>query len=216
MNIDDIIKKIPISLNKDDRAVQELALFYLPYSTGFEIECYCKDNADFEMFKNIPDILEADVNTSGEQRFRIPNGIKGLQCLFNVSIALKKEALFNKESGIHYHIDCTDWFDNITSDFLADNSEYILTELDTWQYKGTYNKRKVVNEGGGVWVRSQRWFKTLEFRIGEMAFDYSTLFKRITHCNDIVRTLKNKAVILPLERYTDDVEKAVTNRIIKI
>ena len=215
MNIDDIIQKIPISLNKDDKAVQELALFYLPYSTGFEIECYCKDEADFKVFRNIPDIMEADVSKGSEQRFRIPNGIKGLQCLFNISIVLKKEALFNSASGIHYHIDCTDYYDEIINN-LSLNSDYILKELDKWNYKGTYNSRRVSIGGGATWVRAQSGFKTLEFRIGEMTFDYQLLFKRIVHCNAIVRELKLPFTTTVLERYDDEVEKTVNNRIIKI
>ena len=83
------------------------------YSTGFEIECSCKEDVNFKAFRNIPNIIEADVNTCNEQRFRIPNGIEGLQCLFNISIVLKKEALLNPGSGIHYHIDCTDYYDEI-------------------------------------------------------------------------------------------------------
>ena len=30
----------------------------------------------------------------------------------------------------------------------------------------------------------------MEFRIGEMTFDYELLFKRISHCNKIVHNIK--------------------------
>ena len=39
----------------------------------------------------------------------------------------------------------------------------IVSELDKWNYKGTYNSRRVSIGGGASWVRAQQFFKTLEF-----------------------------------------------------
>lgn len=163
----------------------------LPYSTGFEIECSKSKTFDINEFKNIPDIM--DVNISGaEQRFRIPNGLKGLQCLYNISCKLKKNSLLNLGSGIHYHIDFTDKFEdyNQINSLINNFHPYILQELASWGYKGKYNN-KDVSIGGHTWVRFNTEFKTFEFRIGEMTFDYNLLLERIIHCNKIIKYIKD-------------------------
>lgn len=44
--------------------------------------------SDIRIFDEIPYLMENKSSVS-ELRFRIPNGIKGIQCLFNISIYLK-------------------------------------------------------------------------------------------------------------------------------
>lgn len=213
INIDTILKTIPLALDVEDKIVQKLALFYFPYSVGFEIETI---TSDIRIFDEIPYLMENKSSTN-ELRFRIPNGIKGIQCLFNISIYLKKYAELNLDSGIHYHIDCTDVYDLFTSDYINGYSEYILTELDKWKYKGTYNPRLCVFSGSRNWVRFKDTLKTMEIRIGEMTFDYELLFERIRHCNEIVRTLKDKLLVPVVTKYDKHkANKIVSNRIIKI
>lgn len=164
---------------------------YLPYSTGFEIECHMnKDTFDIDKFKDIPNIIEVNCDSS-EQRFRIPTGLNGLVCLYEICNQLKKNSLLNPGSGIHYHVDMTDCYDVLTEEVIKDNGEWILTELDTWEYKGTYNSRNCNFSSSHHWLRFQECFKTGEFRIGEMSFDYEVLVKRIIHANKIIRRLKD-------------------------
>lgn len=213
INIDTILKTIPIVLDVEDKTVQELALFYFPYSVGFEIETLTQN---IEVFNEIPYLLKNESSTN-ELRFRIPNGIKGIQCLFNISIYLKKYSELNPQSGIHYHIDCTDVFDLFNKEVISKYSNYILTELDKWNYKGTYNPRICVFSESRNWVRFKNYTKTMEIRIGEMTFEYEILFERIRHANEIVRTIKNELLLPVVTKY--DKHKAneiVSNRIIKI
>ena len=219
MNGNDIIKITPTILD-DNLESRILGYHYLPYSTGFEIECNMKPGYRTDVFTNIPNIMEADVN-GYEQRFRIPEGLEGLKCLFEISVNLKEQALFNPDSGIHYHIDFTDVYKYFNKEFVAKHKEWILNELDSWNYQGTYNKRNIEFSLSHNWVRFQETFKTMEFRLGEMTFDYELLFKRITHANAIVRQLKEELI----ETVEDDDqfgdydfnEKDVLNtRIIKI
>ena len=219
MNGNDIIKITPTILD-DSLESRILGYHYLPYSTGFEIECNMKPGYRTDVFTSIPNIMEADVNEY-EQRFRIPEGLEGLKCLFEISSNLKEQALFNPDSGIHYHIDCTDVYKYFNKEFVAKHKEWILNELDSWNYQGTYNKRNIEFSLSHNWVRFQETFKTMEFRLGEMTFDYELLFKRITHANAIVRRLKEELI----ETVEDDDqfsdydfnEKDVLNtRIIKI
>ena len=134
-NIDSLIRKVPTVLALGDETAEELGLFYLPYSTGFEIECCMKPDIPLSIFNEIPDLLH-NGSEKDELKFRIPNGLKGLHCLANISLYLRKNALLNPNSGIHYHIDCTDIWDKITKEFIKEKSNYVLSELDTWNYKG--------------------------------------------------------------------------------
>lgn len=163
----------------------------LPYSTGFEINACLGTNYSKDNFDNIPDILDVD-DYEHEQRYRIPNGIKGLICLYHVSKQLKLNCELNPDAGIHYHIDCkTDESWGRIRDYFSDNknNEWILEELDTWKYPGDYNKRGI-NPGNGNWLRMNA-LNTAEFRIGEMTFDYNLMLKRIRHCNSIIKRLKD-------------------------
>ncbi len=196
---------------------------FLPYSTGFEIECnmlgyeeLVKKALDANKWNDpklrdfvsqhrreflaIPNIMHVS-NDASEQRYRIPNGINGLICLYLISHNLKKFSELNDASGIHYHIDFTDvpeWDDdyNIYKSLLASNHDYVLTELETWGYKGTYNSKGIAGIGSeGNWVRQNDG--TVEFRIGEMTFDYEVLVKRIVHLNEICRNLKGQLNLEP-------------------
>ena len=199
ISIDTILKTIPLALDVEDKIVQKLALFYFPYSVGFEIETITEN---IRIFDEIPYLIENKSSIS-ELRFRIPNGIKGIQCLFNISIYLKKYAELNPDSGIHYHIDCTDVYDLFNTDFIDKYSDYILTELDKWEYKGTYNPRKCIFSENRNWVRFKKSYKTMEIRIGEMTFDYELLFERIRHSSEIVKTLKDKLLVPVVTMYDD-------------
>lgn len=215
INIDSIIQATPVVLDSNDIAVQELALFYLPYSTGFEIECCNKEGVPLSVYDNIPLVMEAPC-CSDELRFRIPSGIDGLKALYNISQHLKEHALLNPQSGIHYHVDCSEIYDNLNDNFIAKHSEWILKELDTWGYKGTYNKRICEFSGSRNYTRFKNSTKTMEFRIGEMTFSYELLFKRIVHVNAIVRKLKKSLEEGMDEFYPDNFEDIVKQRIIRI
>ena len=161
----------------------------LPFSVGFEIECGKKENINIKEFSSIPYIMKYDINDR-ENRFRIPNGIVGIVCLYNISEACKNNLLLNLDSGIHYHIDATKFFNFIKDEDIKENKEWILEELDSWEYKGTYNSRDVRRDR--CWVRIHSSHKTIEFRIGEMTFDYDLWIRRILHCTEIVRELYNR------------------------
>lgn len=208
-SIEDCIYYNPLSLlNIKNQKILDSIDNYLPYSTGFEIEC---DQLNFipKKFWDIPDIMDVNCDMN-EQRFRIPNGLKGLICLYNICERLKLDCAINNGSGIHYHIDMTDWFDSINKEIIELNSEWILKELDTWNYKGKYNPRQLGLDYNG-WIKFQNHFKTAEFRIGEMSFDYNILVTRIIHANRIIKKFKGIAFRdadeIKLETLNDDLSK---------
>lgn len=184
-----------------DSKLTRIAENYLPYSTGIEIECGYLGGRSTNIFshdaRNIPDIMDVDCDLN-EKRFRIPAGIKGMICLYRICELVKKDCELNMKSGIHYHIDCTDLpFDKFFYDENNERSkwyshgEWMLKILDNWGYKGTYNSRSVSSSGSN-WVRISTEHKTLEFRIGEMSFDYQVLIKRIISCQKITRMFKKQ------------------------
>lgn len=221
ISILDILKVSPLAFNENDIDANKVSNYYLPYSIGIEIECVQKDTFNIEDFKSIPNILAIECDEY-EQRFRIPSGLKGLQCLYRISQALKLNSLLNPLSGIHYHVDCSDTYDKFTPEIVADNEDWILKELDSWGYRGTYNKRKIEFTFSHNWIRFQSSFKTMECRIGEMTFDYVLLVKRIFHLSSIVKRFKEIAVHKylqtnsPILLYVEDVNTILENRKIPI
>jgi hypothetical protein len=182
----EIVSTFPTSISTKD--AEEVGEYLLPFSVGIEFECDKQDHYNLDAFKSIPYILDVNVD-SCEQRYRIPKGLKGLQCLYRLSLLLKENSVLNLGSGIHYHVDFTECFSKITAEFINTEKEYILTELDKWEYKGKYNSRNVVINNR-CWVQVSSEFKTFEFRIGEMTFDYDLLFKRISHLMEITKKVK--------------------------
>lgn len=162
----------------------------LPYSIGFEIECDMIDKDNNEAFKNIPYIMDVH-NTIGEQRYRIPNGIRGIICLYFICQQLPIYSLLNPASGIHYHVDCKtdDTHKDLRLSYILTHEKFILKELSTWGYKGTYNKKDI--GGKGNWLNRCSGYETLEFRIGEMTFDYDLILKRMLHLSKLVKFLKD-------------------------
>lgn len=178
-------------LNFDISVVNKL----LPFSIGIEIECYKSNKYDIKEFENILYIL--GVNCDGcEQRYRIPNGVAGIICLYLLCKKLSDYSILNEGSGIHYHVDFTDCFSIIElkkeKDDLFNNLYWVLDELNKWHYKGNYNKRLIgLNQRGG-WINFQSGFRTMEVRIGEMTFNYPLMMRRIQHLSEISLKIKQQ------------------------
>lgn len=193
--LEEIIYNAPlVLLTLEDEEMIELANHYIPYSTGFEIECHQGLSFNRQAFNDIPYIMDVSID-SGEQRFRIPNGIAGILCLYHISEQLKLNSQLNEGSGIHYHVDMSTMTRLPDNEFVIDNSEWILNELDGWEYKGKYNARRV-GLGKGGWLgfrnhKSNNWDKkTAEFRCGEMTFEFKELLKNIVHANSVMKRVR--------------------------
>ena len=187
-----------LSITEYPKKIQQYIENLIPFSTGIEIECLhgeaCEVLSDRykHLFMNDP-YQESDGN---DLRGRLHPGSKGLLGLKVLTDTLKKEAHINPKSGIHYHIDCSDVKNfNEFSQFVCEReqSTIILNALGCWNYKGDYNKKEVkAGSYNESWVRVQSYFKTIEFRIGEMTFDYEVMSKRIAHAQKLVANLKRE------------------------
>lgn len=201
--IEGMVSSDPLSLLAiKDEKVLEYINNLIPYSTAFEIECYYGENYNVEDFKKIPDIMAVQ-NDSGEQRYRIPNGIKGIICVYNISRELKRNSMLNLGSGIHYHVDCTDCYSKLYRliDPNEQHKKWILSELDKWLEGDVATSR-----GYGSWFKFND-LQTLEFRLGEMTFEYPRILRRIIHCNSMVRQFKEEVGIYGVKFDPIDVKK---------
>jgi hypothetical protein len=206
--IKDAVKKYPLSLAtlKDEKLIK-FANDILPYETGIEIECDqgTVNNSDL---REIEGVVEVDCSCA-ELRIRLEPGIKGMIALYNALEYIKENTVPNYKSGIHYHIDCRDLsirgrnvlgMRSSAVDYIRDNhSDWILKAMDMWKYQGTYNKREVSAQK--TMVKLHLDYHTMEFRIGEMSFDYSLIIKRIINCQNIVRVIKRSLSIEPNTKY---------------
>lgn len=204
-------------LNVDSfNLINSLSDSYLPYDTGIEIECSYnyKNNKPYSksVFDHISNIVENN-STESEQRLRIPTGLIGLKCVWDICEVLQEDFILSS-SGIHLHIDLTKYYDSNIQNKFKNNSDFIKKELDTWNYKGTYNKWRDDLSGG--WVGFNFIFKTIEFRICEMTFNYEKLIKRIIHCQYIVKCIIEKDEILSLLKQDSIINNNDRNSLLKI
>lgn len=178
--IKDSIYNYPLPLLEiKDKKLLEIIDNYLPYSVGMEFECHQKANFSVNCFENIPDIMHVDVDAR-EQRYRIPNGLKGMICLYNICTQLKINSELDLNSSNHYHFDFTDLYDFIPLE--AFNLKDVIEELKTW-----LTAKDLTRMQG--WVRFNS-LKTLEIRIGEPSFDYNVIINRLLLGSDITKRLK--------------------------
>lgn len=199
INIEEAIYWFPLSLKgiKNDILINQINSF-LPYSVGLEFECAKKKSFNINKFENIPDIIEI-ICDSDEQRFRIPNGIKGMICLFNICKQLKINSEINPLSGIHYHIDMTDTFHLISHTIVDENQNWILEELDKWEDAKDTKQERTCAIDYRCYVNFQTPFKTAEIRIGAQSFDYSFIIKRVIDANQIIKKFKEILLSTPNE-----------------
>lgn len=183
----EIVKANPLLLSTiQDKKLLEYAESLWPYETGIEIECSLIGFK--KAFKIISGILDVNIDST-EQRFRIPKGIQGMKVLYSLCQVLKQQSALNKDSGIHYHIDFRDCFNRINENFIQRHESWMLNELKSWKYTGTFNTWKCTYDKTAV--KYHQSYQTIEFRIGEMSFDYEVIIKRILHAQQICRRLKN-------------------------
>jgi hypothetical protein len=170
---------------------------YLPYSTGIEIEISTSNLREFGVvnefitLKNNGLLLDFYFELN-EFKFRIPNGLNGMVGLYHVCNILQRTSGINTQSGIHYHVDFTDMSEVHTLyPVITFVKKVILRELDTWNYIGNYNAHGIGNSKRN-WIRFPTQCNTIEYRIGEMSFDYEVLINRILHTNSLTKRLKHK------------------------
>lgn len=183
---------LPASIDKE-----LVGNYYLPKSVGIEIEStFTYGNLEYwkDKIKGIPGILDS-VGDISEQRFRICKGYTGLVALYEALKLFIEFGRLNPESGIHYHVDFTEFSQEEmrTSFFemLSKHENYLLGELDTWNYKGKYNQRRIATDRKSAWLNVRTYLRTVECRIGEMSYDYTVISKRIFHLTSILQKATN-------------------------
>ena len=80
ISIDTILKTIPLALDVEDKIVQKLALFYFPYSVGFEIETMTEN---IRIFDEIPYLIENKSSIILGNIVMIYRNLFSIQCINN-------------------------------------------------------------------------------------------------------------------------------------
>lgn len=218
----ELVRTNPLPLlDLKDKELIKYANSLLPYSIGMEFECAPTVQSERDPYfrtyignigstqtqiaikERIPGIMDIECDGS-EQRFRIPSGIKGLVCLWYITVYLKEFYGLNNNSGVHYHVDMSDmtefWQDMMNNSYYRDrfiqkNNNWVINSLKAWKYKGTYNSM-VITYNSKQAVKFHSLYKTMEVRIGEMTFDYQLLFKRISNCSNIATKIRKDLLAL--------------------
>lgn len=168
---------------------------------GIEIEAILKSNYsinDFHEAWNNASLVCSEDSDDNEIRIRLnvyDNKIS--RCLIDLYLGLeiiKEYYKLNMLSGIHYHVDCPTVFLNFDilydSNILSDQHEWVFKALSSWNYNevkgGNARQIDIIKWSQ---VRIHRHYKTLEYRIGEMTFDYSLILKRIVHVTNITNEI---------------------------
>jgi hypothetical protein len=139
---------------------------------------------------------ERDMN---EVRISI-SGYKQLITLWNTLRILNKCLVIPSiNGGIHIHVDAKFVRTAAGRDYAVNwfNQPAILSEvLQIFEgYSGTYNERSAsINKGNYIRVSD---YPTIEFRIGRLTYDYSTLIRYIIKCSELVRKCKHEFQINP-------------------
>lgn len=168
---------------------------------GIEIEAILKSNYsidDFHEAWNNANLACSEDSDDDEIRIRLNfynNSIS--RCLIDLYLGLeiiKKYYKLNMRSGIHYHVDCPTIFLNsdirYDANIVSNQHEWVFKALSSWNYnevKGGNARQISVCKWSQVRIHTHH--KTLEYRIGEMTFDYSLILKRIVHVTNITNKI---------------------------
>lgn len=209
----------PLGLSCLPSKTRQLTNWYLPRDTGIEFEIVQPDNFynQDNYLKPIDKLGLKNIDYSyKEQAFRICSGEKGMIQLYKLSHILKKYFQLNPGSGIHYHTSCPAINTSNCSKILDNNTtgESFLKQLDCWDYKGAYNQREFRVMSKGSWINLRWDFNTVEYRIGEMTFDYDLLIKRIVHCHSITRKIENYIKLLDKKNVVPEKKPRKVRRIL--
>lgn len=207
-----------------------------PYSIGMEFECRLSSEVTANSWHHNPEEQKwqldrnllichkgfktvATTKHDDEHRFRVTSGIYGFIALYKLSAFLKEHYVENTGSGVHYHVDCTDiphfantykdeniyYFHFNSQGFMSQVQPWVLKALKSWNYKGTFNKWELSSNKEAV--RFHGKYSTIEYRIGEMTFDYELLLKRIMHAQHITQRIKKEYPVYFKQQITNLHEK---------
>jgi hypothetical protein len=206
-NIRTVVKDCPYTLNIiRDKKLLRTADLMLPRTTGIEIECRTEDTYALENeLKTVKGITTANVSYS-EVDFSFVAGHKGFIALYNALELIKKHCNINPASGIHYHIGVNDLkLSNILNYFsitYTRNLDWVLTKLESWGYKGNFNKKEV--SFNKQWVKLHSDYDTIEYRIGGMTFDYKKIIAKVLHAQQLTTKMEDDIVATCLAEYVTD------------
>ncbi len=173
---------------------------YLPFRVGIEFEWGPVDDI---LITAIANEFKYEFNYSisidySEARISF-RGFKYLPQLYKFLQILKQNVPFNTGSGIHIHIDTT----NYGREFELTNEFMHHFVMDLAQYSGNYNRLGISYFKTTTFVITNK--PSLEYRFFKMTYNYNELVKWIIMCSYINSCLKIHA--RPLTSIMDEIYK---------
>lgn len=168
---------------------------------GIEIEAILRFDYTIDEFYeawNNANLVCSEDSDANEIRIRLNFYDDSIsRCLIDLYLGLeiiKKYYKLNMRSGIHYHVDCPKIFSNpdifYDDNIVSNQHEWIFKALSSWNYNEVRGgNARMISIAKWSQVRIHKKYKTLEYRIGEMTFDYSLILKRIVHVTNITNKI---------------------------
>lgn len=160
-------------------------------------------NRDYCCNTNTPFEERNDLN---EHRVSIL-GFKQLAGLYQVLEVMKNNCIDCKGSGIHIHIDISPFYYPTTKkrnwygdDFYLKLQQVLIQnsyldkvhEIFGNKYYGTYNRKTCSINEKGRWINIRTNYDTIEFRIGNLTFDYTELIDIVIKLQSLVKKVNRE------------------------
>ncbi len=164
---------------------------YLPFRVGIEFEHgevpynYFYDSNSLGLYFN-------HGITLGSSETQVSfKGYKNLIYLYKYLNFLSDTVPFNLDSGIHIHIDATNFFESINVMSIPQSIiDYIIQIFD---YTGSYNDHIMSTWKQAIRIHGR--YQTLEYPIFKMTYNYSDLVKWILICSYLNKCVKSHTTI---------------------
>lgn len=136
---------------------------------------------------------DAETLNYNEHRLSIAN-YTGLNGLYKVLNLMKEYCVYNTKAGIHIHVDFSKYPipDNNLRDFQETKiSDAITPLLDEVGHIFRDDITTLTDKSYGSWIRLNKPGDelTIEFRLGDMTFEYETIVDWMIKCNSFVKKL---------------------------
>lgn len=140
-------------------------------------------------------------------------GFRQLVGFHKVLETMKSDLISCPGSGIHIHIDISPfipdkiedrrgtyerWLENIRNQMVINLD--MVYEIFGSKYTGEYNRKSCRIDQKGNWVNIRSGFKTIEFRIGELTFDYEELIDIVIKLQKLTKEVMRKAHKISLQK----------------
>jgi hypothetical protein len=173
------------------------------FSKHFNVYSYSEDLFDvYSRYEGNTELIITDLN---EIRVSLTHPLQ-LSGLYKILIEMKRYCTNPIGGGIHIHVDFSKYSNESNIKIAAGYIKHHLHEVEAIfpEYTGSYNKREVGIKRKGTYVNFSN-YKSIEFRIAPLTFDYGTLLDWLIKCSKFVSRVIKECHLKPVSK-SDDVK----------